>query len=124
MPKQSPPEAHWRRIPASDYRAMTWRMMSEDDFQTNVVKLADALGWGPIYHTRFSIGSKRGYPDLHMLRGNRSLFAELKSMRGTVPDAQKMWLEALRAAGHEAYLWRPSDIDEIEAVLAAKERPK
>ena len=112
------------RIPASDYRAMTWRMMSEDEFQTDVVRLAVALGWGPIYHTRFSLGSKRGYPDLHMLRGGRSLFAELKAMRGRVTPEQEMWLEALRAAGHEAYLWRPSDIDEIEAVLAAKDRPR
>ena len=106
-----------------EFRRQMWAHETEKTFQTRVINIARAFGWGPIYHTQFSIHSVRGYPDLHMLRGERSLFAELKTMRGVVKPDQQMWVDALAAAGHEAYLWRPSDIDEIEAVLAAKERP-
>jgi len=82
-----------------------------------VVAVAKLLGWWPIYHTRISLGSNQGYPDLHMVRGGRSVFAELKRMGKGPTASQELWLERLRSAGHEAYLWRPSDLPEIERVL-------
>lgn len=96
---------------------MVWRSMTEAQLQARVVKQAKTLGWSHIYHTRFSLKSAAGYPDLHMVRGERSVFAELKREREKPTPAQESWLEALRTAGHEAYVWRPSDEPEIERVL-------
>lgn len=101
----------------AEYQELMWREMTESQFQSRVVALAKLLRWGPIYHTRVSLGSNQGYPDLHLVRGGRSVFAELKTMKGRASGAQELWLERLRAAGHEAYLWRPSDLPEIERVL-------
>lgn len=109
-------------LTTSDWRAAQWKAERETAFQTRVTNMALSFGWGPIYHTHLSIHSQRGYPDLHMLRGPRSLFAELKSMRGVVSDDQKKWIAALQAAGHEAYVWYPCDTDAIEAILKG-ERP-
>lgn len=38
--------------------------------------------------------------------------------KGLPSDAQDVWLTSLRAAGAEAYLWRPSMWQEISEVLA------
>ena len=45
------------------------------------------------------------------------LFVELKRQNGKATAQQDVWLEALKAAGQEVYLWRPSDWDALEAVL-------
>lgn len=105
-------------ITAQEYRETVWKDLSEAVFQSQVLLLAVALGWGPIYHTRYSLGSQAGYPDLHLLRGARSVFIELKSMKGTVTPAQETWIAALGASGHEAYVFRPSDEERIREVLS------
>jgi len=83
-----------------------------------VVAMAKALGW-LCYHTYDARRCEPGFPDLVMLRPPRLVFAELKTARGRVKAAQQTWLDALRAAGAEAYLWRPGDADEVEAALRA-----
>lgn len=91
---------------------------SEAQFQRAVVELAQALGW-LVYHVPDSRRSAPGFPDLcllHPARG-RYLTAELKRERGRITVDQLVWLEGLRKAGVEAYLWRPSDWPEIEKVL-------
>ena len=57
-----------------------------------------------------------GYPDLTCVR-ERVLWAELKRDGGRLSVAQSAWINALRDAGQEAYIWRPSDWLEIERVL-------
>ena len=104
-------------ISLAEYQAQVWRAMSEAQFQAQVMALAKQQGWAHIYHTHDSRRSQAGYPDLHMLRGERSLFAELKRMGRKPTPAQDSWLSALREAGHEAYSWRPCDMPEIERVL-------
>jgi hypothetical protein len=64
-------------------------------------------------------GSGKGFPDLTMVRDGRLVFAELKREL-SYPDAdQQAWLEALREAGQEVHVWRPSDLREgrIDALL-------
>lgn len=100
----------------AEYRAMVWREMTEAQLQARVVAEAKRRGW-LVYHTRYSLRSAAGYPDLHLVRGERSVFVELKRETGRVTGAQEVWLEALRRAGHEVYVWRPSDEAEIEGVL-------
>jgi hypothetical protein len=43
--------------------------------------------------------------------------AELKTQTGRVSPEQQQWLALLDAAGVETHLWRPSDLDEVLAVL-------
>ena len=62
--------------------------------------------------------SERGYPDLTLIRPPRLLFAELKRETGKTSTHQDRWLALLRECpGVETYLWRPSDLDAIAAVL-------
>lgn len=110
-------DASWAEASKRFYQESVWKSTTEAVFQSQVMQLAKALGWGPIYHTRYSLGSRAGYPDLHLLRGPRSVFIELKTMKGVVSKAQEEWIAALRAAGHEAYVFRPSDQARIEEVF-------
>lgn len=104
-------------ISLAEYQAETWKSMTEKAFQSQVIRAARSRGWTHIYHTQHSIHSAKGYPDLHLLRGTRSLFIELKTMKGRISDAQTEWCRALDAAGHEAYIFRPSDMAEIDRLL-------
>ena len=52
-----------------------------------------------------------------MLRGERQVIAELKSQKGKITEIQKDWLEKFKLVGAEVFLWRPSDIREIEETL-------
>lgn len=98
--------------------------MTERQLQDGIVELARILGW-LAYHTHDSRRSQPGFPDLVLVRGERLIFAELKSENGRVSPAQKVWLGALEhVAGEverstddrrsrpgrvEVYLWRPAD---------------
>jgi hypothetical protein len=90
---------------------------TERDFSSWVLDLAHLRGWAT-YHTWLSMHSARGWPDLALVRPPRLAFAELKTEKGKPTKAQAYWLELLGQAGAEAYLWRPSDRDRIEEILA------
>lgn len=104
---------------------------SETSFQSWVLALARLTGWQVAHFrsVRVQLAGGRvrymtpvqadgaGYPDLHMVRGVRSVFAELKDQYKKPSPEQEVWMEKLRATGHEVYLWRPSDRDAIEEVL-------
>ena len=104
--------------------------MSEAEFMAEVVALAKRHKW-LCYHTRDSRRSEKGFPDLvlvkagadgappgHPLAG-RVVVAELKAEGGKATAAQLSWLEGFRSAGTPAYLWKPSDLPEIESLLGA-----
>mgnify|MGYP003134989332 CR=1 FL=1 len=94
---------------------------SEKEFLSRVLFEAELAGWEKTYHTFNSKRSTPGFPDLCMVRDNRLVFAELKMTKAKPTKPQQEWLEALGAVpGVEAYLWRPSDIDEILECLGAK----
>lgn len=90
---------------------------TERQFQAAVLKLAGLLKWRT-YHTWVSIHSTGGFPDLVLVRRPRLVFAELKRDGKLPTDAQLDWLEDLRACGHEAYLWTPSQWPDIKRILA------
>jgi len=101
--------------------------ISEKAFSQQVVDLAQVLGWR-IAHFRPARTAKgwrtpvsadgAGFPDLVMVRGDRLIFAELKSEKGKAEPAQQEWLRLLEATGKaEVYLWRPSQIEEIVEIL-------
>ena len=58
-----------------------------------------------------------GFPDCVFSRRERLIFAELKAGRGKPSIEQEAWLVSLRSAPVEVYVWKPSDIDEIEKIL-------
>jgi hypothetical protein len=98
--------------------------ISERQFQAALIELAKWHGW-KVFHplpAQNSRGSWRtaqagdiGFPDLVLVHPERGvIFAELKTAIGKLSDAQNDWLLALYAAGAEAYVWRPRDIDYIK----------
>jgi hypothetical protein len=95
--------------------------VTERDWQQTVIEAAQALGF-KVAHFRPAKTARgwrtpvqadgAGFPDLVMVRGERIIFAELKSDTGKISVDQEAWLEALGQAG-EAYVWRPRDWDSV-----------
>lgn len=109
-------------IAAAPFRAASWtRVVSEAAFLDQVRDLAQLRGWAT-YHTHNSLHSEPGFPDLVLVsaRQHRTIFAELKKQNGVVSGSQRIWLNALAAAGNEVALWRPSDMEEIQRVLCGQ----
>ena len=96
-------------------RAVLDKAMSEKDFAQSIVDLATLTGW-KVYRTFDSRRSPEGWPDLVLVK-DRLLFRELKSMVGKTTWQQNEWLIALRNAGEDVGIWRPSDWDAIEILL-------
>lgn len=99
----------------------------EGDFQTQVTDLAERRHWewfhvypsqvhGKFWRTATSGSMRDGWPDLVLVRGDRLIFAELKKQSGHTEPEQKRVLDLLGHAA-EVYVWRPSDINKIEALL-------
>lgn len=103
-------------VPADD--------LSEKEFTSLVIGtktkpgLARTLNFR-CYHTLRSKGSEPGFPDWTLVR-ERVVFLELKTARGTVSDAQHGWLDALNKANVEAYVVRPSLLEQAKLVLQAR----
>ena len=91
--------------------------MSERELQDWIVAAARLLGWR-IAHFRPAWTEKgwrtagsydaQGWPDLVLVR-DRVVYAEIKLERGRLSAAQDAWLEVLREAGQEVYVWKPAD---------------
>ena len=95
-------------------------MMTERDLTRQVAELAALFGWRR-YHAWLSKHSQAGFPDETLVRGERLVFAELKSESGTLTPAQGEWLEALAAVRRvETYLWRPDDLEDATRVLGGR----
>lgn len=97
---------------------------TEKEFQASVIELARVNGFRD-YHTHNSRHSAAGFPDLVLVRGDRLIFAELKTERGRVSEAQRAWLDdltavALACSGVEVYIWRPSHWPHIARALARR----
>ena len=92
--------------------------VTERAFQAALVRYLRLMDWRT-YHTKFSIGSDLGFPDLVCVRAGRCCFIEIKSSIGKVSPAQVEWGELLVGVGGtvEYHLWRPEDWDEIEQVM-------
>ena len=87
----------------------------EKALQQRIMDTAKALGW-LAYHTHDARRSVPGFPDTCLVRGERLVFAELKSEKGKVTVEQQQWLDALeKVPGVECRVWRPADLqDAIE----------
>lgn len=83
------------------------RLITEAEFQDWVEAEARKHGWD-FYHTKCAVGSRAGYPDLHLVRGRFSCFAELKIQEGVLTAPQAHWQDILQRAGNAAAVWRPN----------------
>lgn len=91
--------------------------LSEAEFQGWLITTAQVLGWRA-FHPYDSRRSEAGFPDVTLVRGERLIFAELKTMKGKVTGAQQDWLDALgQVPAVLAVVWRPDQMDEILEVL-------
>ena len=109
------------------------RAITEAQWQHQVQTIATAHDWR-WYHApdnrpvtarsgrRYVQAIRGGFPDLVLVRGPRLLFVELKreGPRGVVTDDQQQWLDDLARASAEVYVWRPSDLPEVTAVLSRR----
>ena len=89
--------------------------IKEKHFQAQVIKIAKAFGW-TYYHTYWSKNSPAGFPDLVLVK-NKILYRELKTEKGRLTPAQKMWGENIKKAGGDWDVWRPSMADKIQEEL-------
>lgn len=92
--------------------------VSEADFMSKVRALCRFYGV-TAYHTHNSVRSDPGFPDLVLVGSKGVLYRELKTETGRVTAMQKHWISILQAAGQDADVWRPSDIDRIKSELKA-----
>jgi len=104
--------------------------ITESAFQAVIVETARLTGWKSVHilPTKLQNGRWRsaqsgdtGFPDLVLAHPQRGvIFAELKTQLGRVTDQQLDWITTLKAAGAEAYIWRPSDWNEIKQILTER----
>ena len=101
--------------------------LSEKEWQQVVTETATWYGW-TYYHSRPAIMKSgkwataleglAGFPDLVLVHETRGLvFAELKSEKGRLSHKQQRWIDLLRLAGQEVYVWKPSDFGEVKLRL-------
>ena len=95
-------------------------LLTEKEWARQVAELARMLSWRR-YHTFRSTRSTPGFPDETLVR-DRVIFLELKTETGKLSDAQKDWLSALLKASAEAYVARPSDLEDLAEVLQSRGR--
>lgn len=102
--------------------------MTEGELQGGVIDTAHGLGY-LVAHFRVAKTERgwrtpveadgKGFVDLVLTGRRRVIFAELKNEKRKVEPEQQVWLDALRVAGAEVYLWRPIDYTsgEVERIL-------
>jgi hypothetical protein len=99
----------------------------ESEFQRQVIELAQLYRWR-VAHFRPARTAKgwrtavsadgAGFPDLVLVRDGVLIFAELKTDKGQVSDAQQAWLDSLSGTpGIHVSVWRPRDWARIQTVL-------
>lgn len=97
--------------------------LSEEAFQSRIV---GECAWRRLkwHHETDSRRTRAGWPDLVIAGPGGVVFAELKREGKKPTDDQQRWLDALRDAGAEVYLWHPSDWPEITRVLQRLAQPR
>ena len=114
------------------------KTITEADFTTQVVELAQTLEWRVVHFRPARVfsegvetyrtagqGDIRGFPDILALKGRRMVAMELKSEDAPgATEEQHEWLVACRFAGAETYIMRPSDWPDILKILDPEGRLK
>ena len=98
------------------------KSMTEEDFQAQIVKLAETHGWH-VWHDHDSRRNSEGLPDLLLLRGQMMLWFECKTERGVTSDGQSAFIRRLNLVKEvHADVVRPRHMDQIIDVLSKAKR--
>lgn len=99
---------------------------TEKQFLEKVAEAAQYLGWR-VAHWRPAWTTKgyrtpvqfdgKGFFDLILVRGDRLIMAEVKAERGNLTLEQLDWHNLLKETKAEVYIFKPSQWQEIEAIL-------
>lgn len=93
--------------------------LSEAEFRGWITVTANANGWLVLHIEESNVAA----PNLWLTRAGVLIAARVKAERAKVTDAQQEWLRALGLVqGIEVVEWRPSQMDEVFAVLAAPQK--
>jgi len=84
--------------------------MSENELEEHMRRILADLPSVRWYHTHDSRRSPSGFPDLVAVGPGGVLFRELKREGKKPTVSQAAWLAALRGAGQDAEVWRPSSL--------------
>lgn len=111
---------------------MTRLTVTEAQYQEQVIDLARSLGWR-FLHIRRSQGRRngqqawqtttniKGWPDLFCWHAKHGFLAlELKSQKGRATPEQRAVLAELEQAGARTMIAKPSDIDDVAALLMGR----
>lgn len=87
---------------------------TEAQFQARLVTVAEEFGWEWMHVGRVGRnvpnGAKgtlgRGWPDLYLVRGSRSMFAELK-LDGKPLKPEQVKVREILSCASEFYVWHP-----------------
>ncbi len=91
--------------------------MTEAAIQAGLMSAVTWLG-GRVFHTKYAVGSVRGFPDLTVaMPDGRKLWLEIKGPRGRLSDEQVAWIEMLNATETVALVVWP-DWDRVNTGLA------
>jgi len=108
------------------------RALTESDWQGQVFELARLYGYSYVHFraARTTRGWRvpvegplgKGWPDIVLFRPGRTVYAELKRETGNECSPDQLWVhEQIRAAGNECYVWKPSDLNEVQRVLGGEQ---
>lgn len=93
-------------------------LVTEESLLHTVLDGLKRLGW-LTYHTRYSIRSAPGFPDIVAVKPPWVLFIELKTTKGKVSPKQVEWLSVLRQTNRSAaFLLRPQHLDAFFAAIS------
>jgi hypothetical protein len=97
--------------------------VSEHELQATIVDACRVLGYRVAHFrpARTPMTGDEGFPDLICARPGRVLALELKAARGRLGPGQAEWLEAMQGAIVHAKVVRPAELDELLALLAARD---
>lgn len=102
---------------SDEQRTRYYASLPEHAWQSEVEHLLRLGGWDYIHIRDARRQHVTGFPDLFAVRGNVALAVELKTERGKTTPEQERWLSLLREAGIRCEVWRPSQVDDVIAVL-------
>ena len=95
------------------------REIKEAAYQRMVVDLLTMYRFR-VFHTYDSRRSAPGFPDVIATDGQRLFVWEFKTERGQVSPDQEAWIVALRPFATDARVVRPSDWDELVAIITGR----
>lgn len=101
--------------------------ITEAEFTRQVLEYAKLKGWRTAHFRPARTakgwctavqGDGVGFPDIIFIRRTDMLVAELKVGRNNVSTEQMEWLASFQWAGHDSYVWKPSNWAEIQTRLS------